>query len=62
MLISFWYIINSYVFWSANEYKEKEVTQDLGDVIINQHQDMYVKSYLTDIQVIKAKVTWRKAR
>ena len=58
-LISFWSIINSHVFWSTNEYKEKEVTQDVGNVVVNQHQDIHVKLCLTDIQVTKAKGTWK---
>ena len=47
------------MFQSTNEYKEKEVTQDLGDMVINQHQDMCIMLYLTDNWVIKVKVTWR---
>ena len=48
------------MFQSTNEYTEKEVTQDLGDVVINQHQDIHVKLGLTDIWVTKTKVTWRQ--
>ena len=32
--------------------KKKEVTQDLDDVVINQHQDMCVKVYLVDIMLL----------
>ena len=47
------------MFQSTNEYTEKAVTQNLGDVVINQHLDICVKLCLTDIWVIKAKATWR---
>ena len=42
------------MFQSTNEYKGKKVTQNLGDVVINQHQDMSVKFCLTDIQLTKS--------
>ena len=37
MLISFCQMINSHMFQSTNDYTEKAVTQNLGDVVINQH-------------------------
>ena len=55
VLISFWQMINSHLFWSTNEYTEKVVTQELGDMLINKHQDNCVKVCLTDIWVTKRK-------
>ena len=37
------------MFQSTNEYTEKVVAQNLGDTVINQHQDICVKLCLTDI-------------
>ena len=47
--------MNSHAFWSTYECKGKEGTQVLGDAVVNQHQEMCVKVYLTDIRAIKPK-------
>ena len=42
------------VFQLTNEYTEKAVTQNLGDMVINQCLDNCVKVCLTDILVTKS--------
>ena len=48
------------MFQSTNKDTEKEVKQDLDDVVINQHQVIHVKLCLTDIQVMESQSNMEK--
>ena len=52
-------MINTHLFQSTNEYTGKAATQELGNVLINHHQDNCVKVCLTNIWATKGKATWK---